>query len=322
MAERLFLFVQMEFPWELGPADGRYLLRAGAGEEPERVVILETVGATPRRGRLGARRRPPVEPGWAGLSSMTVPSTRATVIDPVSVSAERQARAWLAQLDAEREAHTTAVTLNRLLFAHRIATADPHVRELSPAQALAARAGWGEGEQVAYGQWSYARELRLREHRTRRRSAALRPQERFAALLGAREVPLLCEELTLRARLDLDQGRLVHAALELNQAYDAALLELPAEDRPDLAPRIAELEQLRPGVIAAARGVLGKSDRMTPTDSDEQALGQALARTALGGGTPGAAGSDAPAPDKEVISHTLGRLEATLRARAALQLDI
>ena len=58
MAERLFLFMQMEFPWELGPPDGRYLLRTGAGEEPERVVILETVGATPRRGRLGARRRP------------------------------------------------------------------------------------------------------------------------------------------------------------------------------------------------------------------------------------------------------------------------
>jgi hypothetical protein len=287
VAERLFLFLQMEFPWELGPADGRYLLRAGAGEEPERVVILETVGATPRRGKLGARRRPPVEPE---PEPTTVPSTRATVIDPVSVSAERQARAWLAQLDAEREAHAAAATLNRLLFAHRIATADPHVRELSPAQALATRAGWGEGEQVAYGQWSHARELRFSEHRTRgRRSASLRPQERFAALLGAREAALLCEELTLRARLDLDQGRLVHAALELEQAYGAALLELPAEDRPDLAGRIAELEQLRPGVIAAARAALGESDPKTPAEPDGQAL-----------------------------RHALTRLEATLRARTAV----
>ncbi len=286
MAERLFLFLQMEFPWELGPADGRYLLRAGAGEEPERVVILETVGATPRRGKLGARRRPPVEPE---PEPTTVPSTRATVIDPVSVSAERQARAWLAQLDAEREAHATAATLNRLLFAHRIATADPHVRELSPSQALATRAGWGEGEQVAYGQWSHARELRFSEHRTRgRRSASLRPQERFAALLGAREAALLCEELTLRARLDLDQGRLVHAALELEQAYGAALLELPAEDRPNLAGRIAELEQLRPGVIAAARAALGESD---PTPAE---------------------------PDGQALRHALTRLEATLRARTAV----
>jgi hypothetical protein len=288
MAERLFLFVQMEFPWELGPTDGRYLLRVGAGEEPERVVILETVGATPRRGRLGARRRPPVEPGWEGLSSPTVPSTRATVIDPVSVSAERQARAWLAQLDAEREAREAAATINRLLFAHRIATADPHVRELSPAQALATRAGWGEGEQVAYGQWAHARELRFSERRTRRRSAALRPQERFAALLGAREEALLCEELALRARLDLDQGRVAHAALELEQAYGAALLELAEEDRADLAGRIAELEQLRPGVIAAAGAALGEQEPKTPT-----------------------------APDEQTVSHALTRLEATLRARTA-----
>jgi hypothetical protein len=281
VAERLFLFVQMEFPWELGPADGRYLLRSGADAEPERVVIVETVGATPRRGRLWARRRPPVEPGWAGLSSMTVPSTRTTVIDPVSVSAERQARAWLAQLDAEREARATAVTINRLLFAHRLATADPHVRELSPAQALAVRAGWGEGEQVAYGQWSQARELRWSEHRRRRRATVLRPQERLAALLGAREQALLCEELALRARLDLDQGRPLHAALELEQAYAAALVELPAEDRPDLDARIAELEQLRPGVAAAARA--------------------------------------APAaPDQESLNHALTRLEAALRARTAL----
>jgi hypothetical protein len=283
--ERLFLFVQMEFPWELGPADGRYLLRAGAGEDPERVVILETVGATLRRGRLGARRRPPVEPE---PQPATVPSTRATVIDPVSVSAERQARAWLTQLDSEREAHAAAATVNRLLFAHRIATADPHVRELSPTHALATRAGWGEGEQVAYGQWAHARELRFSEHRRRRRSAALRPLERFTALLGAREAPLLCEEHALRARLDLDQGRLAHAALELEQAYSAALLELPAEDRPDLEARIAELRQLHPGVLAAAQAFLASSDPATPSESDEQ-----------------------------VLRHALARLEAALRARTA-----
>jgi hypothetical protein len=285
VAERLFLFVQMELPWELGPADGRYLLRSGADAEAERVVIVETIGATPRRGRLGARRRPPVEPE---PEPTTVPSTRATVIDPVSVSSERQARAWLTQLDAEREARAAAVTVNRLLFAHRLATADPHVRELSPAQALAVRAGWGEGEQVAYGQWSHARELRWSEHRKQRRAAALRPQERLAALLGARERALLCEELALRARLDLDQGRPAHAALELEQAYAAALVELPAEERPDLEGRIAELQQLCPGVIAAARTTLDRSDAATSAGSDEQAL-----------------------------HHSLARLEAALRARTA-----
>jgi hypothetical protein len=168
-----------------------------------------------------------------------------------------------------------------VLFAHRIATADPHIRELSPAQALIVRAGWGEGEQVAYGHWLHARELPWSERRARRRAVALRPHERFAAMLGAREEALMCEELALRTRLDLDAGRLAHAALELEQAYGAALAELPREKRDDLGERIAELEQLRPGVIAAARSV--------PRE-----------------------------PDKEAIRHALDRLEATLRARAAL----
>jgi hypothetical protein len=279
VAERLFLFVQMEFPWELGPADGRYLLRTraagGAGGDPDRVVVLDTIGAARRRRRFGARY-PQVTPDPA-----PVPTTRATVIDPVSVSAERQARLWLEQLDAERETRAAVATINRVLFAHRIATADPHIRELSPAQALIARAGWGEGEQVAYGHWLHARELPWSERRGQRRLVALRPHERFAAMLGAREEALLCEELTLRARLDLDAGRLAHAALELEQAYGAALAELLREKRDDLGERIAELEQLRPGVIAAARSLPGE-------------------------------------PDKEAISHALDRLEATLRARTAL----
>ncbi len=287
MAERLFLFLQLELPWELGPPDGRYLLREREGGAPQRVVVLDTVGAARRRGRLGARR-PPTTPEPA-----PVPTTRATVIDAVSVSAESQARTWLAQLDAHREADAAAATLNRVLLAHRLATADPHVREVTPAHALIVRAGWGEGEQVAYGRWLHARELRLDERRTRR-SAALRSHERFAALLGAREQPLLCEELALRARLDLDEGRLPHAALELEHAYTAALSELATEERPDLAERLTELAELHAGVLEAARAALG------------------------GGASPDGAGLDTPAaPDEEVIRHALGRLEAALRARAA-----
>jgi hypothetical protein len=296
VAARLFLFVQMELPWELGPPDGRYLLRvqvehtarpprkgaeADTHGEPERVVILETIGAAPRRGRIGARRRPPVEPE---PEPTKVAVTRATVIDPVPVSAERQARAWLAGLDPEQEAKATAGTLNRVLYTHRIAAADPYVRELSPAQALAIRAGWGEGEQVAYGQWAHARELRLGGHRSRRRrGAALHAQERMTKLLGARERTLLCEELALRARLDLDHGRLALAAFELDRAYAAALVELPAEERPNLTARIAELEQLRPGVTAAAD----------------------------------TAGTAPTQPAVETINHALARLEAALRARTA-----
>jgi hypothetical protein len=315
--ERLFLFLQLEFPWELGPPDGRYLLRnreaAGppppgrAGGEtqsgtPEHVVVLNTLGAPRRvdantsRGALAlpvlsARRAR--RPRETTPEPAPVPSTRATIIDPVSVSAERQAQAWLRELDAERETRAATAVLNRVLYAHRIATADPHTHEVAPAQALVIRAGWGEGEQLADGHWGHALELPWAPtKRAQRRAAALRPQERLAELLGARTRELLCEELALRARLDLDQGRLAHAAVELDAALASALGELDAEANPALAPRLDELRALRPGVSAVAQAALPG------------------ASTATGAG-------DSPEPDEEAVRHALERLEAALRARTA-----
>src|SRR5436190_183268 len=163
MAERLFVFVQFEFPGELGPPDGRYLLR-GVDGEPEHVVVLGTVqaarraasasGAPPRRVRRprGASRPATPEPA-------PVATARATIIDAASLSAEGQAEAWLAQLDAERETRAAIAVVNRMLYLHRIASADPYLGEVSPAQALVIRVGWGEGEQVADGRWLVAREV-------------------------------------------------------------------------------------------------------------------------------------------------------------------
>lgn len=288
MSKRLFLFIQLELPWELGPPDGRYLLRTrGAsgvagiseidGAQPERVVVLSTLGATRRADlSLGRTNRRRARPRATTPESTPVAIARATIVDPVSLSAERQAHAWLADLDAERETRAAVAVLNRVLFAHRIASADPHVHEISPAQALVIRAGWGEGEQVADGHWLHALELPWRPSSlARRRVAALRPQERLAELLGARGEELLCEELALRARLDLDAERLPHAAIELDGALAAALAELGGEQRPDLAPRIAELEALRPGVTTEE-------------------------------------------PDEAVVRYALERLEAALRARTAV----
>jgi hypothetical protein len=237
------------------------------------VIVLGTLGAK-RRADRGLRR---------ARSRVTTPdpapvtTARATIIDPVFLSAERQAQAWLAEIDAERETRAAFDVLNRILFAHRIASADPHTHEVSPAQALVIRAGWGEGEQLADGRWLHARELPwTTPSRTKRRMFALRPQERFAQLLSSRGEELLCEELALRARLDLDHGRLVHAQIELGAALEAALRELGVETNPDLAPRVDELRALHAGVI---------------TDAEE--------------------------PGEEDVRHALERLEAALRARTA-----
>ncbi len=293
MPERLYVFIQFEFPWELGPPDGRYLLRDGPEAEHERVIVLGTLGAPqiqtarpPRR--VGPRRAKPATPDPA-----PVRTARATVVDPVPVSAEAQARAWLAELDREHEIEAAAAIVNRVVHAHRVAAADSGVHEIVPAQALVIRAGWGEGEQVADGKWLHARELPVQESAGRRtrpgaarrtRSAALRPQERLAALLGGRTTMLVCEELALRSRTDLGAGRTAHAAIELEAAYATAIAELREEGRQDLAIRLAELEKLRPQVEE-----------------------QAQAARALRGAE----------IDGEAVEHALGRLESALRARTA-----
>jgi hypothetical protein len=298
--QRLFIFVQMEFPWILGPPDGRYLLRAERDGEQERVVVLDTLAAArlrdAREGKSlrGTRLRRPSRTETAPEPQPeSVSTTRVTVIDPISLSAENQACAWLEDFDGERDVLAAVAVVNRVLYSHRIASADPHVHEVSPEQALAIRAGWGEGEQVADGRWLHAHLLSWKRRGRgadkslrggRSHSLALRPQERLAELLGARGQALVCEELTLRARLDLDHGRVRLAALELDRALALASAELRAEARPDLAIRIAELEQLHAGVVEQAAGALAH---------------------------------DAAEPDVETLTHALERMEAALRARSA-----
>jgi hypothetical protein len=307
MPQRLFVFVQLEFPWALGPPDGRYVLRAEAGGEPVRVLVLgtldggrSTLAPAPAAGRLrrraaSRRRAIPARP-----EPVAIASARATIIDPVSLSAERQAQAWLADIDSEREISTAVAVLNRVVHAQRIAAADPYAREVSAAQAVVIRAGWGQGEQVADGRWLKAVELSWSQPRARRRrlkEAALRSQERLAGLLGARDHPLACEELALRARLDIDQGRVALAALELDHAYAAALAELGGESGRDIATRVAELERLRAGVTVQGQAAVANVQG---------------AEAAAGNGQ-----DDAPGQVEEaVIRYALERLEAALRARA------
>ena len=228
--------------------------------------------------------------------------TRILVIDPVSLSAEQQAQAWLDDVlgDPGRTVEEALVLLNRVMYLHRLAAADPNVHELTGAQAARVQAGWGEGEELAAGRWTHARELpaagtprrRLFGRRSKQeRTTELLHVEHLAALLGSRQQPLVCEELALRARLDLDSGRLAHAALELRHALTVAVAELRREDRQDLVLRVDELAQLSEGVELQAREPL--AGEPGPGDG-EAAQGR---------------------PDGEVLSHALGRLEAALRAR-------
>jgi hypothetical protein len=278
---RLFRFAQLEVPWPLGPDDGRYVVRPHAGEQPDHVLVLATLGAPQRRLLHGRRARAVApEPGPA-----PVPTGRATVIPALALDDEEAAARWLRDADGEAELAAALVVLNRALHAHRVAGADPLAREVARSDALVARIGVGAGEQVAEGRWSDALELPPPRAGRQRRTAALRPQERLAALLGGRDATLACELLVLRARADLDAGRQREAALQLRAALDAALAELPAwAERGDLPARIEEL--------AAARGAI-----------------DAVAVTALERGLdPG---------ETAEVERVLGRVEAALRARSA-----
>ena len=281
---RRFCVVQFEFPWALGPQDGRYPIREHLGEAPSHVLVLRTLDAAQRR--LLRRRSRAVE-ATADLPPEPVPTTRATLVDAVALDGDEAASRWLVNADLEALAADALARLNRVLHAHRIAAADPYVREVALAQALVVRVGFGDGERVAEGRWDRARELRQERPRARagRRGGGPRSQERLAALLAGRDAALACEELTVRVRLDVDADRWREAALGLRAALEAALAELePWREAASLAARLTELRARRDEVDAAARTALQRG-----LDDDEIA----------------------------VVAAVLQRLEAALRARAA-----
>ena len=281
MASRLFRFVQLEVPWRLGPDDGRYVVRRHAGEMPEHVLVIATLGAAQRR-LIGGKRAKSADPE---PGPEPVPTGRATIIPSTPLDDEDAAERWLKGADPEAEVAAALVVLNRALYAQQISVADPQVREVAREDALVVRIGFGGGEQVAEGRWTEAQELPLPKAGRQRRSAALRPQERLAALLGGRDVALACELLVLRARADLVAGRQREAALQLRAGLEAALAELPAwAERGDLASRLDELEGEQDAVDAVAATALQRG-----LDPDEAAT----------------------------TERVLGRLESALRARSA-----
>lgn len=212
-----------------------------------------------------------------------VATGRATIIDVgAPLQSDIQARAWLGAA-GEDELRDAIAVLNRGLHAFRLVTANPHVHEVAREQALVARLGYGAGEQVADGQWREANELVLRTRR-QRRVTSIAPQARLAAVLNGREQALACQELTLRARFDIDHGREREAAMQVLVALDTALAELPRDAVAGaLADRLEELRgQREPIAKAAQRALAGPLD-----DSS-----------------------------REAVEHTLKRLESALRARA------
>lgn len=222
--------MQFDFPGTLAVPDGRYLAREGGGEEGQRVLVTETLGAPPPARR---RRRP--KQAAPGEAPEPLPLTRVTAVraqEPFESTAGAQR--WLEETLADEDSIEAAIAealglLNRALHANTVASADPLGTELDAASAVVARIGHGSGKEVASGRFTEASSLDPRTasgSRRKRRDDELRPQERLAAILGDRERLNACETLILRARADLDAARYREAALQLRIALEALLVEL------------------------------------------------------------------------------------------------
>lgn len=219
------------------------------------MLVLATLGAPERRTLLGRRaQRRTVEPG---PDPAHVATGRATVIEVGEPFADERAAATWLEAAGEAELAAGLQVLNRTLDQFRIVTADPYLPSAGRHHVLVARIGYGAGEEVADGQWTAAREL-IEPAPRQRRAEVLAPQGRLAAMLGGRDRPLACEELTMRARWDLDEGRYREAALQALVALDAAIAELPHErTAEELSERIEELREQRDPVALAAQAALG-----------------------------------------------------------------
>lgn len=241
------------------------------------MLVLTTLGA-PERRRMRGRRG--VDVHEAGPEP--VPTSRVTVVRPEPLAGRADAEAWLARARADGEGRAevdaAVAVLNRALHAHRVARADPDARDVSAEQALVVRIGFGGGDAVAEGRYEEAWEL-PRAARARPRRSMEGPEERFAALLGGRESVLVCEELVLRARADLNRRRPREAALQARVALESLLAEI---------------------------GDALAGDRRAALESDRAAVANAAA-AALRGPLPAAAAA--------AVEGAVARMEAALRAR-------
>jgi hypothetical protein len=235
--------------------------------------VLKTLGA-PRDQRAARRRRRPRR--LKRTEAVTAPTARVTVIRAEALEGPEEAAAWLEALRRDPERlrggfEWALRELNALIRAYRAAASDPYARDLSAASALVARAGYGEGDEVADGRFTDAFEAALAPRRPRRRAERLAPEERLASMLGGREPLPAADELVLRARTDVEVGRPREAALQARIALECLLAETSGTQLGDLRP---ELERDRSAVSEAAAVALSDD----PPKELVQRVGESVGR--------------------------------------------
>jgi hypothetical protein len=219
---------------------------------------------------LDAERKPGKRPRRVEESEPepeAAPVSRVTVIGAEAFEGEDAARSWLTEACGDPEEHLERGlrSLNRVLQAHRIAAHDPYVREVSRGQAHRVRIGFGTGDELVDGSHT---EAFLIPPARRKRRQLLEPQSELAGILGGRRPAMPSEDLLLRARLDLKEGRVRQAAIQAAGAADALEAELradealPAEAHTWLKERVPVLRDLARSCLTGepADGAAGEID--------------------------------------------------------------
>ncbi len=195
----------------------------------------------------------------------TVSVSTVTVIRAsVPFASEAAASDWLATAtedEATAELLGEALdTLDRALAAEAAATGRPYVGTVGLDDVIAARFGFGDGDRVSDGDYLEAFEIDARGGTARPRRERLgrtRPLARIAAIIGGREQAAACEFLIPRVRSDLDGGRVMSAALVIEVAVRATIVELDTVlDDPDHSADLDRLEQMLPGLTELTDSVL------------------------------------------------------------------
>jgi hypothetical protein len=219
------------------------------------VILFEKLGAALRleRSRRSRARRRPARADAEDQAAEPVEVTRVTVIPGEPLEDTGAAQKWLSGCRdpavASAEVESALRLVNRAIQAYRVSAADPYAGDVARAQARRVRLGFGSGDELVEGRWRDAVAVPLEaEPGGRRRMLA--PQEQLAGILSGRREVHPSEDMLLRARADLDQGRAREAALQTQAALAALNAELQAE------PLRAQGEVLSRLGNAALEGVL------------------------------------------------------------------
>lgn len=249
----LLPFAQLDFPGAIPIGEGRYVVRAEAGDQPD-VLALRILGAPRAASRL--RRGRPValesEPDATPLPLSRVTLVKATAFDDESAAAD-----WLERVSGDDELTSgltaeTCRTLNRAIHAHRVSAPDAYAADVHASAAVAVRFGYGTGDEVAEGRWSAAFELPEAKRRGLRSALidGAGAQQRIAAVLGGRDAVGPAEALLLGAELAASETRRAEAAITAAAAAQALAASPGASG--EAAGSVATTSALRKAALSGA----------------------------------------------------------------------